>query len=261
MLYHARPKVEDQAAPSLQLGQLALQEALERRGVAATVESGTRNAFRVLRTLNPRPSTSLIVCSRKTRQFETFLRKLVACGCYDDVEMILVEHQGKGPAFPLDRFKSIWQGDFIHVPFSGTFNFSSMCNRGAARASRNILLFLNDDVHPLREDWLDRLLGQVQRPGSGRRRRPPAHPSGAIQHAGIALGMSDVAGHPVRFLLGSDLFPWLEQPAMWPPSPELASPFANTSSTSWGASTRSFRWITTTSTSSPRPRVRVSGDL
>lgn len=41
------------------------------------------------------------------------------------------------------------------------FNFSKMCNRGAERAVGEYLLFLNDDIEIISEEWLDRMLGQA----------------------------------------------------------------------------------------------------
>ena len=81
----------------------------------------------------------------------------------------------------------------------------------ANAANGSVLLFLNDDVEPVHVDWLRRMLGQIQRPEVGVVGARLLYPSGAIQHAGIALGMSlDGAGHPGRFLFHSDLFPWLD---------------------------------------------------
>jgi GT2 family glycosyltransferase len=110
----------------------------------------------------------------------------------------------------VERVAEVFKGTLVHVPFRGNFNFSAMNNQAAAAANGNVLVFMNDDVEPLAGDWLDRMLGQVQRPGVGVVGARLLYPSGGIQHAGIALGMSDLSGHPGRFLFESDLFPWLD---------------------------------------------------
>lgn len=41
------------------------------------------------------------------------------------------------------------------------FNFSRMCNMGAAKARGDLLLFLNDDVEIIEQSWLRRMAGQA----------------------------------------------------------------------------------------------------
>ena len=47
------------------------------------------------------------------------------------------------------------------------FNFSYMCNLGAGKASGEYLLFLNDDIEIVREDWLENMLSQALLPHTG----------------------------------------------------------------------------------------------
>jgi GT2 family glycosyltransferase len=98
----------------------------------------------------------------------------------------------------------------IRVPFPGEFNFSAMNNKGAAAASGEILLFLNDDVQPLAPDWLEWLAGHAQRPEIGAAGPQLLYPRGTVQHAGLALGIMDGAGHPFRGTFGSAYWPWLD---------------------------------------------------
>ncbi len=47
------------------------------------------------------------------------------------------------------------------------FNFSRMCNLGAARATGDLLLFLNDDMEIIEHSWLRRMVGQALQPHVG----------------------------------------------------------------------------------------------
>lgn len=47
------------------------------------------------------------------------------------------------------------------------FNFSKMCNMGAARATGDLLLFMNDDVEIIEQSWLRRMTGQALQPHVG----------------------------------------------------------------------------------------------
>lgn len=68
------------------------------------------------------------------------------------------------------------------------FNFSRMCNMGAAAAPEEseLLLFLNDDMEIIQEDWLDRLTGKAVLPRVGAVGAKLIYPeTDIIQHAGI----------------------------------------------------------------------------
>ena len=61
------------------------------------------------------------------------------------------------------------------------------------------LLFLNDDTEPCGPDWLRALEEHAQRPEVGAVGAKLLYPDGRIQHAGIAVGIGGLAGHPFRF--------------------------------------------------------------
>ena len=66
------------------------------------------------------------------------------------------------------------------------FNFSFMCNIGAARATGKYLLFLNDDMEVIQTDWLDRMLQSAQLPHVGAVGAKLLYPdSDLIQHVGV----------------------------------------------------------------------------
>jgi len=66
------------------------------------------------------------------------------------------------------------------------FNFSRLCNLGAAAASSDLLLFLNNDVEVLSPSWLDDMLRLAALPEVGVVGATLLYPDRTIQHAGIA---------------------------------------------------------------------------
>ena len=82
--------------------------------------------------------------------------------------------------------------------------------RGARAACSDVLVFLNDDVAPVSEDWLARLCDALGREGIGVAGARLLYPRGSIQHVGMVLGMSDGVGHPGRHLMGSSYWPWID---------------------------------------------------
>lgn len=67
------------------------------------------------------------------------------------------------------------------------FNFSAMCNLGAAHANGEYLLFLNDDIEVFQPQWLERMLGHAQQKHIGAVGAKLYYPlSTKIQHAGVS---------------------------------------------------------------------------
>ena len=66
------------------------------------------------------------------------------------------------------------------------FNFSRMCNTGAAEASGDLLLFLNDDTKLIEKGTLKRMMGQALLPHAGAVGAKLLYPeSKKLQHCGI----------------------------------------------------------------------------
>jgi len=153
------------------------------------------------------PWVSLIICSRNGRLLNRCLRQLRQRTRYPRRESIVVAHQGWD-----DRAlaKAAARHGASLVPYQGEFHFARMCNLGAKTAKGDVLVFLNDDVVPLEPEWLGLLVGHVQRPAIGAVGAKLLYPSGLIQHAGVALGIMDGAGHPGRGTFGRRWWPWFD---------------------------------------------------
>jgi GT2 family glycosyltransferase len=80
------------------------------------------------------------------------------------------------------------------VPFDRPFNFSAACNAGAAAATGDLLLFLNNDIEVVDPDWLEELVRWAQRPGVGVVGAQLLYPDRMIQHAGVVFGLG-LVGH------------------------------------------------------------------
>lgn len=78
---------------------------------------------------------------------------------------------------------------------SRPFNFSRACNQGAAKATGDFLLFLNNDTEVIDPNWLTNLAGVLQIPGVGVVGPKLFYPDGSVQHAGIVIGLEGHASH------------------------------------------------------------------
>jgi GT2 family glycosyltransferase len=81
----------------------------------------------------------------------------------------------------------------IDAPYP--FNWSKLNNHGIAHATGSVLVLLNNDVEVLDASWLDRLVTQCARPDVGTVGGLLLYPDGAIQHAGVVVGIFGLADH------------------------------------------------------------------
>ncbi|HEY5244309.1 MAG TPA: glycosyltransferase, partial [Acidimicrobiales bacterium] len=70
----------------------------------------------------------------------------------------------------------------------------ALCNRGAARATGDVLCFLDEATEIVSPDWLDVLVGHVSQPGVGVAGATIYDDDGRLRHAGLVLGLGGVAG-------------------------------------------------------------------
>jgi GT2 family glycosyltransferase len=213
MLYHWRQHAEStalhaSAKPFTQsAGLRALSEVIHRQDPQATVEPGPlANTYRVRWPVPADLKASLIICSRNAKLLKRCLRAVDRRTAHANREIVIVEHR-TGDTAAMDRL--VKARDCIRVPYTGPFNFAAMNNLGASHATGDVLVFLNDDVLPLDPDWLHELLADARRPATGVVGARLLYPSGAIQHAGIAIGIMDGAGHPCRHQFASRYWSWL----------------------------------------------------
>jgi GT2 family glycosyltransferase len=112
-----------------------------------------------------------------------------------DFELLIVDNGSKQSAALelIDRCRKRPGVRVLHAP--GPFNFSSLCNRGAALAQGRVLVFLNNDTEVIRPDWLSCLVGWAVQPDVGAVGPKLLHSSGRVQHAGLVLSLGGYAAH------------------------------------------------------------------
>lgn len=92
----------------------------------------------------------------------------------------------------------VHQGAASALRDEGEFNFARLNNRAAAGVPDDFVLLLNNDVEAVSTGWLESMLAPMADPSVGVVGARLNYPDGRLQHAGIALGMGGVAGHPGR---------------------------------------------------------------
>lgn len=134
-----------------------------------------------------------------TRDRPAMLRRSVASllerTVYPAFDLVIVDNDSTDPAAlaALSTMERDPRVTRIDVP--GPFNFSRLCNLGAASARGEVLIFLNNDVEITEGGWAAELAARASEPDTGAVGCLLLYPDGRIQHAGIVVGMGEGAGH------------------------------------------------------------------
>ena len=160
------------------------------RGVAATVASlpdGTQRA-----TWQPAalPLVSVIIPTRDNAGLlRVCLDGLLQHTAYERLEIILVDGGSRQPATRM-LYAAMANDPRVHiVAYGGSFNYSRACNLGAAHATGELLLFLNNDIEVIEPHWLAAMVRVASRPGVGVVGAKLCFPDGSLQHAGVVIGL------------------------------------------------------------------------
>jgi GT2 family glycosyltransferase len=185
----------------------ALAEQLAASGEAVEiVQANIAEWHRVVRKLaSPAPSVSLIVPTRDQ------LALLRACAegilrrtRYPSLELVIVDNGSLKPA-TADYLRAVAADPRVRVlRDERPFNFSALNNAAARVARGEILGFVNNDVEAIEPGWLEELVTQLGVPDVAAVGAKLLYGNGAVQHAGVALGIGGVAGHPGKGLHRSD---------------------------------------------------------
>lgn len=159
------------------------------------------------RAVSGAPLASIVICSRNAALLARCLKSIEHTTGYARREIVVVEHR-TGDDAAMEAL--LGRAAVARVAYAGKFHYARMNNLGAGAARGEILVFLNDDVTPLDRDWLTALVAQAQRPEIGAVGARLLYPSGEVQHAGMAIGIMDGAGHPLRGTKGNPYWPWLD---------------------------------------------------
>lgn len=160
--------------------------ALQRRGIRAELECGPDpDIFHVVYEA-PAGMVSVIIPSKDHPEtLEKCLSSFRERTAYENYEWIVVDN-GSTPENKsrVEALREEYGFLYLYEPME--FNFSAMCNLGAASARGEYLLFLNDDIEIIEKDWLRIMAGQAAQPYTGAVGAKLWYAgSDRIQHAGI----------------------------------------------------------------------------
>lgn len=181
-------------------GRRAVRDALDRRGVKATVSFGEQlGTYHVRRAITGEPHVAIIV---PTRDRLDLLRECIssveALSTYKNWSLTIVDN-GSVHSETLNFLANTAHAVVRHP---GAFNYSQLMNVGRSRVDAAYLLMINNDVVTRTPDWIEALLEHAQRPEVGAVGGRLVYPNGATQHEGIGLGNICMANTAVNLDAG-----------------------------------------------------------
>lgn len=144
------------------------------------------------------PKVSIIVPTRDRPDFIGMcIGGILEKTRYDNLEVIILDN-GSENRDVLHFLSEVAKDSRVHVCRDARpFNWSALNNAATGHASGELVLFLNDDVAILHEDWLEEMVRQISRPHVGIVGARLLYPDYTVQHAGIAV-TGDGAIHVMR---------------------------------------------------------------
>ena len=181
-------------------GRRAIEEHLARRGLRATVGRASLEQYQVEYELpSPQPRVSVLIpTTGNPALLGPCLNSVLSRTTYDNFEVLLLVNEiHRHDAGRARLLRESAERPRVRVLFypDRPFNYSWVNNWGVGEASGEVLCLLNDDTEVLTAAWLERLAARATLPGVGAVGAMMYYPNDTIQHAGVILGLSGIAGH------------------------------------------------------------------
>ena len=205
VLYHWRCHKDSTASnPESKLyafdaGARAIMDHYKRVGIEAErVEKGVDyGIYHSVYKIQGEPLVSIIIPNKDhSVDLDLCIRSIIERATYKNLEFIVVENNSTEPE-TFAYYEKI-QKEFPQVKvvrWEREFNYSAINNFGVKNARGEYLLFLNNDVTVITEDWMGEMLGVCQRREVGAVGVKLIYPDNTIQHAGCVIGIGGIAGH------------------------------------------------------------------
>ena len=211
-LYHWRAVEGSSAAVvdakpwALQAGFRALGDHLfEKHGESAWVEQGLLpGTFRARRKILGTPRVSLLILTNNAdldmpgrgrfHMVDNFVESILRRTAYRNYEIVVVDNS-KLSAEQKTRFRALGVRVENYLGPVKPFNYAAKANYAVRICRTEHLVFLNDDMEVIDEDWLGNLLELSQDPEVGAVGARLLHADGTLQHVGCVLGVNGGSVH------------------------------------------------------------------
>ena len=210
ILYHWRVSASSVASDpyakpyTIESGIKAVSEHLERCNLKAEVKSSEvhPNIYRIRYDIIGNPLISILIPNKDhVNDLSRCINSILEKSTYKNYEIIVIENNSTEQE-TFDYYDEIQKNENIKVityKTNGKFNYSAINNFGVKHAEGEHLLFLNNDIEVISENWLEEMLMYSQREDIGAVGAKLYYPNETIQHCGVIIGIGGVAGHSHKY--------------------------------------------------------------
>jgi GT2 family glycosyltransferase len=182
---------------------LAVERRLASVGERAEAEPIGAKSYRVRHVLprKPPPVSVIVPTLGRLEVLAPCIEGLLRRTAYPDFEVLLIVTAVETLTTDQNSFLNEVEADVrVRVLFEGgrPYNFAKVNNVAAEHARGELICFLNDDTEVIVDSWLNTMAGVAAQDGVAAVGAMLLYPNYRIQHAGVILGLGDVAGHAYR---------------------------------------------------------------
>lgn len=205
ILYHWRvhksstANVADSKPYAYEAGKRVVEEHVKRLGKKAQVEDGqdVPGIYKIKYEIEGNPKVSILIPNKDNiNLLKTCIDSILKLTTYKNYEIVVIENNSEKRE-TLKYYNEISKNEKIRIVNSGIkeFNYSAIINFGVKNALGEFILQLNNDTKILNPDWLECMIGYAQNKEIGAVGARLYYEDKTIQHAGIIVGLSGIAGN------------------------------------------------------------------
>ena len=204
ILYHWRMNVDSVALSSsakpyaYEAAKRAISAHLERIGAKAKVEDAPiLGIYKITYEVIGNPKVSIVIPNKDHKKdLKRCIDSILEKSTYKNYEIIIVENNSETKEIfeyykELEKIKNI---KIVKYKEKG-FNYSKINNFGVKKSTGEYIVLLNNDTQIITENWIETMLGNCQRKDVGIVGAKLVYENAKVQHAGVVLGLTGVAGH------------------------------------------------------------------
>lgn len=149
------------------------------------------------------PTVDIIIPTRdKVSVLQACIDSILNKSTYSNYRIVVVDNDSEKPETE-NYYRSLAEESRISVlRYAGAFNYSAINNFAVSQSGADVIVLLNNDTEVISPDWLEELTGNAMRPEIGCIGAKLYYSNRRIQHAGVIVGITDVAGHAFRYSPG-----------------------------------------------------------
>lgn len=176
-----------------------VQRAIGERG---TVSPGVFGTTQVQWSLPVRkPTVSVIIATRdRLELLRTCVEGVLHATDYPALDVIIADNESVEPETLAYMKEAAADPRVQVVRWPHPFNYSAINNYAVRHAAGEYICLLNNDIEVIEPQWLTEMMREAVQPGVGAVGARLLYPDRSIQHAGVAIGIGNAAGHAHRGL-------------------------------------------------------------